>query len=143
MSLKQALPAALDEARQTGARRVHVEADGASATVDVGEVDGIGVRVRGLRVTRAATVPIEELARVLPERVRSLPDRVAPVEVDAGLNGGVFRTPVDPVQGDYYQLDVRGRDAEVRRYAVNGGERAEADFDITRDSLGRLLDELS
>lgn len=143
MSLGHALPAALDEAHQTGARRVQVDAHGASATVDVVEVDGIGVRVRAVRVTRAVSVPIEELARLLPERVRSLPDRVAPVEVDAGLNGGVFRTPVDPVQGDYYQLDVRGRDAEVRRFAVSGGERAEADFAITRDSLGRLLDELS
>ena len=142
MSLKDSLQQALDEARTSGEKRVEVHSDGVSAAVDLDEVDGIGVRVRGLRVTRGRDIPLGELAQELPQRVRSLPDRVMPIEVDESLRGGVFRTPVDPVQSDFYQLDVRGRDTDVRRYVVEGDERTQADFTMTRDALGRLVDEL-
>lgn len=141
MPLRDALEDALDNA--SAGDTVEVEAGEARARVDVVDVDRLGVKVRGIRVTRDRDVPLEQLADELPDRVRSLPQRVEPVEVDAGLGGGIFRTPVDDRKQDYFQIDVRGRDADVEHYVVEDGERRATDFTITREGLGRLVDELS
>ena len=39
-------------------------------------------------------------------------------------------------------MDVRFRSAEVRRVRVKDGERQPTDWTLTREQLGRLLDEL-
>ncbi len=144
MSLRKTLDEALDRATSGDKGAIEVSTpDGRQASVDVVDVDRLGVRVRSVKVRRADDAPIKELAAELPTRLRSLPDRVVPVEVDSALGGGIFRTPVQSHDQDYFQVDVRGRDSEVRRYTVKEGEREEADFTLTRDGLGRLLDDLS
>ncbi len=141
MPLRDALEDALDQA--SAGDTVEVESGGGKARVDVVDVDRLGVRVRGVKVTRDRDIPLEQLTHELPDRVRSLPQRVAPIEIDSGLGGGIFRTPVDDRKQDYFQIDVRGRDSEVERYVVEDGERKATDFTITREGLGRLVDELS
>jgi hypothetical protein len=106
-------------------------------------VDRLGVRVRGVRVDRDADQDVTERARVLPDRLRTLPDRVEPVEVAPSLGGAVLRTrPEDLRGGEYFEVEVGRRSTEVRRVRVVDGERQPSDFTLTREQLGRLLDEL-
>lgn len=144
MSLGRAVNEALDAA--TGPGVVHAETDGASADVDVADVDRLGVRVKRVQVTRAAPFDLAEAARELPDRLRSLPERIEPVEVDPGLGGAVLRSrPEDLEGGEFYEIGIHGdRELDLRR--IRGGpgvDREPADFTMTRKQLGRLVDELA
>jgi hypothetical protein len=144
MSLGRAVDAAIDKA--TGPGTISAETDGASADIDVLEADRLGVRVRGVRIVRAEDIDITDEAKALPDRLRSLPERLMPVEVDPGLGGAILRTePSDVTDGEFYELEVRGpRELELKRFrAEPGKERDEADFTLTRKQLGKVVDELA
>lgn len=123
---------------------VHAEADGATADVDVVEVDKLGVRLRNLRVRRADPYDLAEEAKELPDRMRSLPERIEPVEVDPGLGGAILRTAPDEITDDeFFELGLDGRDLDLKR--VKGGpgqDREPVDWTMTRRQLEKLIDEM-
>lgn len=128
-----------------GGGAVQVERAGTRAKVDVVEADRLGVRVRGVEVTRTRPVDVGEEARALPERLRALPERVAPVEVDPALGGARLRTRPEELRGrEYFEVDVEASRTSIRRTKVGEtGERVETDWTMTREQLDRLIDETS
>ena len=134
----------IDEAldARKDAKTVTVEGDGARAEIDVVEVDRLGVRVERVRVVRGPR-DVEAEAAALPERLRTLPDRIAPVEVDPRLGGATLRSkPEEMRDRDFFQVDVGREDVEVRRYRAGKDGRTARDWTMTREQLGRLIDEL-
>ncbi len=134
---------AIDRALDAQTRgTITVGKDEHRAEVDVVEVGAIGVRVKRLAVTAPRT-DLEELAKALPGRLRSLPERVKTVEVDARLGGATLRTdPEEMRDNEFFEVEVRGDTVSVDRYKVSGGGRTPVEFDLTRRQLGRLVDEL-
>lgn len=132
----------LDNALQKGV--IKVEHRGGKASVDVVAVGPVGVRVRAIAIDRARDVPVSQAAEELVEQLaRVLPERIEAVEVDPGLGGAVLRTkPSEMRDGEFVEVEVRGsRSVRVRRWRVDG-ERVPVDWAMTRDQLGRLVDEL-
>lgn len=145
MTSHKAIDKALD-ALDGSEGQVEAEVPGGQATVDVVAVDGLGVKVRGVKVHRSKPFELETECRELPDRVRSLPHRLQPVEVDPLLGGGVLRSrPEEMRKKEFYQVDLVGdRDVGVRRYRVGkDGQRSPIDFTMTREQLGDLIDEIS
>ena len=125
---------------------VEAVVDSGCAEVDVVAVGGLGVKVRRVRFHRNESFDLAEESEQLPQRIRSLPHRLQPVEVDPVLGGSVLRSrPEEMRRGDFFQVDLHGtREIEVRRIAVgHDGARSDADFTMTREQLGDLIDELS
>jgi hypothetical protein len=141
---KPTLDEALDRLPPEGGK-VRVERGGTQAEVAVVEADRIGVRVRGVEVTRDRPVDVEAEARSLPERLRALPERVTPVEVDPTLGGARLRTRPEELRGrEFFEVDVEPSRTSIRRSQVNAdGERVETDWTMTREQLDRLIDETS
>jgi hypothetical protein len=136
------LDEALDRA-PAGGGTVSVARPHGSADVDVVEVDRIGVRVRGVTVNRDQPADVAREAERLPGAIRSLPDRLAPVEVDPTLGGAKLRTRPDELRGrEYFEVDVAPTRTSIRRTTVSDdGERAPADWTLTREQLERLIGE--
>jgi hypothetical protein len=132
----------LDALPSTGGT-VGVDRSGATAEVDVIDVDRLGVRVRSVRVVRERPVDLESEARALPDRVRSLPDRLEPVDVDAGLGGARLRTRPDEYhRREYFEVEVEPLRTTIHRTRVDEeGNRAPSDWTMTREQLDRLIDE--
>jgi len=125
---------------------VRAEVPGGEATLDVVKVDGLGVKVREVKVRRKNPFDLAAECQALPEKVRSLPHRIQPVEVEPTLGGGTLRSrPEEMRKREFYQVDLTGdRDVGVRRYRVGrNGERKQTDFTLTREQLGDLIDEIS
>lgn len=136
------LDRALD-ATPAGGGTVSVPCGDATAEVDVADVDRLGVRVRSVRVQREREVDVAAEAGRLPEELRSLPDRIAPVEVAPTLGGARLRTRPDELRGgEYFEVDVEPRQTSIRRTRItDDGGREPTDFTLTRDQLDRLIDE--
>ena len=125
--------------------RIGVEApSGAAAEVDVVEVDRLGARVDRVRVTTPAPGPLARQADGIAERVRDLGDRLVPVEVDDRLGGGVLRTAPQEIRGRrFFEVELDGEGATVERYQVGeDNQRERQPFTLTREQLGRLVDDL-
>lgn len=137
----EALERALDAHRPGEIDRV--EGPGWQAEVHAVEVDRIGVVVDRLRVVGA---PGELAARAgrLAEALRPGGERLDAVEVDAGLGGAVLRTrPEDMRGGRFYEVQLAPDHAELTRQVVRpGGGRAPAPFAVTREELGRIVEDL-
>ena len=145
MTNPKTLNDALDEMDEPSGE-VYAELNGTQATVDVVAVDRLGVKVREIRVRRNEPFELVTECESLPERIRSLPHRVQPVEVDPTLGGGVLRSrPEEMRKKEFYQVDLSGdRSVGVRRYRVQSdGQRKQTDFTLTREQLGDLIDEIS
>jgi hypothetical protein len=142
------LGSAIDEALQTlgpGEGTVTASSGGRSAEVDVLESDRLGVRVKSIRVKSQEPIDVVERAAALPERMRSLPDAVEPVEVDPALGGAILRTVPDEVRDrEFFEIDVRTDGVGVKRYRADdqSGGREVIDFTLTRKGLGKLIDEI-
>jgi hypothetical protein len=95
-------------------------------------------------VNRERPVDVSAEAERLPGAIRSLPDRVAPVEVDAGLGGARLRSRPDELRGgDFFEIDVEPTRSSVRRTAVGEhGQRGPAEWTLTREQLERLIEEV-
>jgi len=125
--------------------RVEVESpSGATAEVDVVELDRLGAKVDRVRVTSPAPGPLPRQADDISGRVRDLGDRLVPVEVDERLGGGVLRTDPGEIRGGrFYEIDLDGDGATVERYQVGeDNARERQPFTLTREQLGRLVDDL-
>ena len=142
-SFEEKLGEVLD-AHDGGSGAVEVATGGASAEVDVVASGPIGVRLRGVKVHRSRDVAIAPEAEALPQRLRALPEKIVPTEVDPGLGGAILRTaPEHMREREFFQVDLSGpRDAQVRRYKGGPDGRKAVDWDMTREQLGRLLDQL-
>lgn len=138
MSLGKALDEALDRGEPG---TVVAEAGGRRVEAEVVDVDRLGVRLGRVKVSAAGPRDVEAIAREWPEKLRSLPDRVAPVEVDAGLGGAVFRSEPDAEQG-WFEVEVRGAEAEIGRRRRTEAGREAVDWTMTREGLRRLVEEV-
>lgn len=138
----------MDDALDATAEPTTVRIDGpegAHAEVEVRRAGPIGVRVGRVRVRHGADRDVAAEAERLEREVRALPERLTPTEVDPRLGGAILRSRSSrPKARDFWEVRVDGpREVEVRRYALDArGDREPADFDLTREQLGRLLGEL-
>lgn len=113
--------------------------DGGRAEVEVVEVDRLGASVRGVRVRAAEAGSIAGQAARLPDALRSLPERVVPVEVDPGLGGAILRSePREVRDHEFFEVRTDGREATIER--VRGEARERVPFTLTREELGRLVE---
>jgi hypothetical protein len=131
--------------RATGPGTVVVEHEGRRAEADVLDSDRLGARVAEVRVKRNPGFDVAEEAERLSKRIRSLPERLVPSEVDRGLGGAILRSDPDEMHGgEFFELDVRstGETRLGRQRAVPGSDREKLDFTLTHGQLGRLVDEL-
>jgi hypothetical protein len=134
------LDQALDEIE--GGGTLVVDEPGGRTTVDVIEADRLGLRVREVRVGRPMRDIVKEAAS-LPGRLRAIPARVVPCEVDPQLGGAVLRTePEHMRRGRFFEVNVWPEETGIRRYRVRDGERTREDFTLTRDQLRDLIDEV-
>lgn len=133
------LGADLDERLAPG--RVRVERDGRAVEVEVLEVERLGARVRRLRVEGAGPADPVAQAEALPERLQPLPDRVVPVEVDRGLGAVLRSRPAR--RGEYFEVRAEGAAVSVGRWRAGEAGREEVPFDLTREQLGRLVDDIA
>lgn len=117
---------------------------GGHAEIDVEKVDRIGVRVRGLRVVHGERRDVADEAKRLTDDLRSLPHRVTPVEVEPRLGGAVLRSrPEEIRRGEHWQIDVSEGQTGISRQRVGeDGMREPSPWDMTRETLGRVIEEL-
>lgn len=138
---RKELDRALDGA--AGGGTVEVGRPGGRARIDVVEADRLGVKVRGVVVTRDRAVDVEGEARRLAGGVRALPERLDPVEIAPELGGAILRTkPEDVRRREFFEVGVTPTETTVSRQRATPDGREAADFTLTRDQLDGLLDEL-
>ncbi|HJN77861.1 MAG TPA: hypothetical protein QGF58_28350 [Myxococcota bacterium] len=144
MSLKDALGDKLD-LPGVDSGHIEVEYDNRKAEIDLVEVGPIGARVKRVRVSVPSAAPLQQQADGICERLRGLGERLVPVEVDERLGGGVLRSDPNEMNGRrYYEVGLDGDSATVERYrALDDGGREQEDFTVTRDQLGRIVDDLA
>lgn len=145
MSLSDALN---DKLNLPGVRSGPVRVDGAEGAVEVDlrDTDRLGAQIDRLRVrVPSGAAPLGEQAESICRRVRHLPERMVPVEVDERLGGGVLRSEPREMRGRrYFEIGLDGDSATVERYqASEGGGREREPFTLTREQLGRLVDDLA
>jgi hypothetical protein len=123
---------------------VRVDAGGVTHELEVEAVGPLGVRLRRLTVRRHTDRDLEVAARTLPERLRPLPERLVSTEVDPRLGGATLRTCPDEMRRrEFFQVDVRPREAEIRRYRVCEGGRERVPWTMTRDGLREVMEDLA
>lgn len=124
---------------------VQVDTDGGTVEVDLVEAGPIGARVRRVKVSVPTPTALPRQAEAITESLRGLGERVVPVEIDERLGGGVLRSRPDEMSGRrYYEVGLDGDSATVERYrALEDGGREAEDFNVTRDQLGRMVDDLA
>lgn len=145
MSLRKAMTDALD-VHTGGDGTIDADDELGSASVEVTDVGKIGVRIKRIRVDKKAPIDLKEAAIKIPEGLRSLGEPLKPVEVAPNLGGARFRTsPEEMREGEYFELEItQSGKSDLTRTKVDGeGNREEVDWAMTRDNLGRLLDELT
>lgn len=141
MKLVDALDRELDRAARGGL--VHAEGDGGHAEIDVVEADRLGVRVRKVRVDATRAHDLRDIAERWPRKLRDLPDRVVPVEVDPRLGGATLRSdPDDRADDTFVEVEVRGASAEIRRLRPAADGRDAVEWTMTREQLRRLVEAL-
>lgn len=129
----------------TGPGPVRVEHDDGVVEVDVVEAGPVGVVVERLRVRPHDPAPLGARSRALARGLRPGGDRLVAVEVDEALGGATLRTdPRDLRGGRFFEVAVDADGAELRRHQVgDDGARAPAPFALTRDALGRAIDQMA
>ena len=144
--LSDGLDEALTRQAREGGEFVKLGDGAAEAEARVVDSDRIGVRVSRVRVHKGAAVDVAKEAAALPERLRALPERLVPLEIDAAHGSAVLRTATDEMRRrEFFEVQVAGgQDLDVRRYRVDeAGQRQGIDWTMTREQLGRLMDELA
>ena len=105
----------------------------------------LGVRVKRVGLTRVKDVDVLQEAEALPDRLKSLPERVIPVEVDARLGGAVLRTDPEAVRDrEFFEVELRGpRNVKLQRFNVQkDGDRQATDWTMTREQLEKIFEEM-
>lgn len=133
------------DAMPAGGGVIRVDRENSNAEVDVVDADRLGVKLRSVRIHRDKPVDIEIEAQALPERMHSLPHRVAPVEIAPTLGGARLRTKPDELRNnEYFEVDVEPSRTSIHKTRMEeDGTRSPADFTLTREQLDRLIDEAS
>lgn len=123
---------------------IRAEGDaGGVAEVDVVEVDRLGASIRGIRVTAPERGSVVGQAARLPEALRTLPERIVPVEVDGRLGGAVLRSAPEEMEGpEFYEVRTDGRTASLERLRRGSDGPERVPFTVTRDQLGRIVDRM-
>ncbi|GEM_PF-1653037 len=122
---------------------VEVSGSKGSVEVEVVELDGLGAKIDRVRVRVPRPTDLPSQAEQISERVRGLGERLVPVEVDERLGGGVLRSRPEEMRGGYYEVGLDGSGATVERYGLgDDGVREKQPFTVTREQLGRLVDDL-
>lgn len=125
---------------------VHVvPTHGEEADIDVVRVGPIGARVDAVRVTHAQPRPLDVEAERLASRFRPLGEALEVVEVDPRLGGAVLRTrPADVHKRQFTEVELTPHQTTVRRHVVaEDGTRDPTPFDVTREHLADLIDDLA
>jgi len=145
-SLSKALEAKLNDTPYSGGEPRVIEATAGNVRVraEVVDVDRLGVVVERLRVEAGLGDTIRRAQRV-EATLRPAGQRLQAVEVDERLGGGVLRTSADHMMGGrFYQVDLDTEGAELTRHKKNeNGRRTRERFTLTREHLGKLVDDLS
>lgn len=144
-TLSQALDAALDAAASkvgTAPGTIEAAAGGATVVAEVVDVDRLGVVVDRLRINIGPGDLVHRSKRV-SECVRPGGADLHAIELDTRLGGGVLRTK--PLEDDrFYELGLDETGGVLTRHHLDSdGRRCAEPFTVTRESLGRLVDELS
>jgi len=129
-----------------GQGSLQVEADsGAVAEIEVVDSDRLGATVDRVRVIVPESAPLQQQADAITGRVRELGGKLIPVEVDERLGGGSLRTRTKDIRGGrFFEVELDGAGATVDRYKVGeGGQRERQPYTLTREQLGRLVDDLA
>lgn len=142
MTAPDTIDQALDRVRAGG--MAQIDQGSTQAEVEVIEADRIGIKVRRVRVERDRDYEVHGIAERWPRTVRSLPDRLHPVEVEPRLGGATLRSdPEDQVDDTFMEVEVRGSAAEVTRHRRLPGGREQTEWSMTREQLRGLLDALA
>ena len=143
-SKKTPLFEALDDLTE-GRGELSVDLEQGRAQIDVLESGRLGVRVKRVGLTRVKDVDVLQEAEALPGRLKSLPERVIPVEMDARLGGAVLRTAPEAVRDrEFFEVELRGsRNVELQRFKVQkDGDRQATDWTMTREQLEKIFEEM-
>jgi hypothetical protein len=131
-------------AGNSGAGRIVAESEGRRIEVEVVDLDRLGARVREIQVHRAEPFDVVDFAARAPRDLRDLPERIVPIEVDPRLGGANLRSVRGESRDDTYtDVEIRGCEARVtRNKRPSGADPEGADFTLTREQLGRVVDAL-
>jgi hypothetical protein len=131
---------------QEGDEEVRVKSGEVEATFRVSAVGPVGVRLKELEIRREGGFDVVEEAERLGRAVRSLGAELSPIEVDRGLGGAILRSPADAKRpNEFFEMDCeqRGKTRLRRLKSLQEGGREVIDFAMTREQLGRLVEEVS
>lgn len=144
MSLSDALSDKLNLPGVTGGS-VTVDGEQGAVEAELADVDRLGASVERLRVSVPEASSLPQQAQGICERVRGLGERLVPVEVDERLGGGVLRSDPGEMRGRrYFEVGLDGEGAILERYrSLPEGGREREPFTVTREQLGRLVDDLA
>jgi hypothetical protein len=130
---------------EVGEGRIVVHGEAGKAEVDLSATGPIGAKVHRIRVEARNPGSLQGQARGICERIRGLGERLIPIEVDDRLGGGVLRSVPRDMRGKlYFEVGLDGKGATLERWQAkpDGGRVREA-FEVTREQLGRLVDDLA
>ena len=145
MSIWKKCEEAFDQ-HEEGQEEVRVEDGELEASFQVTAVGPVGVRLTELEIRPPERLDVAEEAERLGRAVRSLGAELIPIEVDPGLGGAILRTRPDEKRPDeFFELDCerRGKTRLRRLRSMEEGGREPVDFSMTREQLGRLVEEVT
>jgi hypothetical protein len=133
------------ELPDAGSGRVLVDGVAGSVEVDLSAMGPIGAKVHRVRVESLAPGSLDQQAVGICGRVRGLGERLVAVELDERLGGGMLRSDPGDMRGKrYFEVGLDGRGATLERWkAKPDGGRERESFEVTREQLGRLVDDLA
>jgi hypothetical protein len=129
-----------------GQEEIRVKAGEIEVSFKVSAVGPVGVRLKEIEIRREGGLDVVEEAARLSRAVRSLGDELHPIEVDPGLGGAILRSRPDESRAiEFFEMDCeQGGKTRLRRLRVlEEGGREAIDFSMTRDQLGRLVEEVT
>ena len=145
MTISEKLEEAFDQ-HEAGQEEVRVRDGDIETSCKVSAVGPVGVRLKELEVHRENGLDVVAEAERLPRVVRSLGAELIPIEVDPGLGGAVFRScPTENQANEFFEIDCerRGKTRLRRLRSLEDGGREAIDFSLTREQLGRLVEEVA
>jgi hypothetical protein len=86
---------------------------------------------------------VRQRAERLSELVKPEGRSMRPTEVAPDLGGAILRTTPREKTREFYQLEIDDSGADLSKHRVgDGGKRQSAPFTLTREELGRIVDDM-